>query len=110
MSRSFRLLLVGVCLLGLLLALPDAGRAEGRSFFTVAWNCTWGRLGEWGPAWCSMKIIFLGAGTLCVLISGWLMATALAGKEVLEWVVFVLALAPIFCLWLGIYCLIKAVL
>jgi hypothetical protein len=57
-----------------------------------------------------MKIIFLGAGTLCVLISGWLMATALAGKEVLEWVVFVLALAPIFCLWLGIYCLIKAVL
>ncbi len=108
--RSFRLFLAGMFVLILLWILPHGGQETGRTFLDVAFDSSWRVFGEWPAAWCSVQLMLLSVGALCWIVSGWLLASALTSRESLEWIVLALALGPLCCLWVGGYCLARAVL
>lgn len=67
LTNVAKFLLLGVLLLGVVFLIPDAGRLEHTSFFSVAQHSLWGRLFEWPAAWCSAKIIVLSISALLIV-------------------------------------------
>lgn len=104
------LLLAGIVMIGLVLVTPDAAgsRAAG-SFFTTATSSSWGTLTDLTAAWCSFKIILLSVGVFLVVDVLGTTLLVLKHKR-LAWMVYTLHLGPCAGVFVGCYCLIKAVL
>jgi hypothetical protein len=108
-KHTLRFFLMGLFLLGMVFVPPSTGYHQGQSFFAVAKASPWHRLGDWPAAWCSLKIVVLS-------LSGFLMVISLAeslvatGRETLAKLSLLLITAPILVFWMGLYCLVKAIL
>lgn len=103
-----KFLLLGVILLGAILLIPDAGRVEHRSFFSVAEDSLWGRLFEWSAAWCSLKIIVLSISALLIL-EAMLTLAMHARHQIACMALLVLAVFPVLLGFFGFYQFVKAV-
>jgi hypothetical protein len=103
-----KLLLLGVILLGVVLLIPDAGRVEHRSFFSVAQDSLWGHLFEWAAAWCSVKIIVLSISALLILDA--MLSLAMdAQHQIACMTLLILAIFPLALGCFGFYQFVKAV-
>jgi hypothetical protein len=103
-----KFLLLGVILLGAVLLIPDAGRGEHRSFFSVAQDSFWGHLFEWQAAWCSAKIIALSISALLILEAILTLAMQ-AQHQITCMALLILAIFPVALGCFGFYQFVKAV-
>ena len=103
-----KFVLLGVILFGAVLLIPDAGRVEHRSFFSVAEDSLWGRPFEWPAAWCSVKIIVLSISALLVL-EAMLTLAMHAQQQIACMALLVLAIFPVLLGFFGFYQFVKAV-
>ena len=69
-SRVAIYMLVGFSLVGIVFITPDAGHHVG-DFLNIARSSPWNRFFDLAAAWCSLKIILLGAGLFLLIESIW---------------------------------------
>jgi hypothetical protein len=107
--NATRVGLWGVGLLFIAYFAPYSGQEEGKSFFTLARESSWRNPGDWPAAWCSIKLILLALGVVC-LIDCLARLTMIYRRETFSWLLSFLNLVPGAGLLLGFYYLVKAVL
>lgn len=99
----------GLLCLGVGLLAPYTHYWDGRSFFEVARASRWDQPGDWMAVWCSLKIILLSVGSLCVVagIGAWLRITRWRAFGI---TVMLICAMPAAGFLLGAYYLVKALL
>ena len=103
------LCLIGVCLLAVVLLSPDAGRDQHVSFIKMANASSWGSLGDFAAAWCSLKLILLSVGLFLFIESAGTLL-AVMRRKYLAVTVFFLQVVPLLGFVSGSYCFVKALL
>lgn len=104
-----RFFVVGACLIGIALFVPDAGHQFGVMFVHLARNAMWQCWFEWNAAWCSLKIIFFSLGMFFILDSvGTLLITR--KHQMMGATVFLMHLGPFGGMLAGVYLLTKSLL
>ena len=106
---TVRLCLFGGFALAIVFLAPDAGHEQHRSFLAVALDSLWSRFADWPAAWCSVKILLLGACALLVLDAVGNLAIRLR-MEFLGLGLLCLGIVPVLLLIFGSYELVKALL
>lgn len=107
-GTTVQLCSIAICLLAIVLLAPDAGHRLHRSFFVVAYQCTWGQWFNWQAAWCSIKIIFLSLAIL-LFLEAFAHLLLRRNYEVLGLVLITAGIVPGILAMFGTYELAKAV-
>jgi hypothetical protein len=96
-------------LLAIVFLTPQAGSAQGRTFFEVASQSRWQNLYDWPAAWCSLKIILLFCGVFSLVFALCAFWLCWMTPKFVGWVMLLITTGTVAGCWLGIYELIKAV-
>jgi hypothetical protein len=109
-SRGYIALLygLGLLLLAVVFLSPDAGRADGQSFFAIAKASPWEKWGDWPAAWCSVKICLLSLGVFLILAAIAVFVSSLERRALAKVILCSGSVASL-GFWLGLFYLVKAV-
>ena len=103
------LCLIGFSLFAIVFFSPDAGQNQHTSFIKVASASSWGELGDFAAAWCSLKIILLSVGLFLFIESAGTLLAVMRRRH-LALTVFLLQAVPLLGFVSGSYCFVKALL